>query len=455
MSSPLLVEMYDRLPELKPGDDEELWAAGVQDAMRDFRAGVREHYTEGTLARLLSSTDTRTRRAAVLALGLIGTIEVNPAVAAVLHDEDPLVQRFAADALWELWFRGGTLDENRLLRTQPRREADPNKARAELDDSSAWRPISPSPTTSARSGSSNAAISSERSKTARRSCGSTPTTSAPPPGSASVCSSSASRAGAPRLPQRDRHQSRPRTPPRHHPHPRGSPRPRWRVTPKRGAFLVRSACSPISRSLPPVSFSRLLAVIGRRASVAAYLAGLAVVVDRHLGRRWKKATVLTRPLLNWERINLFLALEPLHKTTPNARPVVSLGYYGELTSALQANMHRGTRPSNSSCATSRSPKRSRSSRPGSTCCSPPGLPPFAAALTRDALDVMAAHARRSPAVPRPRPRRGEEAQRLSRPGARRRAGRRRPAPTATPTSRSSSTNCPSSPATRSFSPTTC
>jgi tetratricopeptide (TPR) repeat protein len=129
---PLLLEMFDRLPELKPGDDEELWAAGVQDAMREFRTAVRERYTEGTLARLLSSTDVRTRRAAVLALGLIGTIEVNPAVAAVLRDEDPLVQRFASDALWELWFRGGTAEQNRLLE-QAARDRDQLKARAELD----------------------------------------------------------------------------------------------------------------------------------------------------------------------------------------------------------------------------------------------------------------------------------------------------------------------------------
>ena len=69
MSVPLLLELFERLPELKPGDDEELWAAGVQDAIRGFRAGVRERYTEGTLARLLSSTHPKTRRAAVLALG--------------------------------------------------------------------------------------------------------------------------------------------------------------------------------------------------------------------------------------------------------------------------------------------------------------------------------------------------------------------------------------------------
>jgi tetratricopeptide (TPR) repeat protein len=124
--------MFDRLPELKPGDDEELWAAGVQEAMRAFRADVRERYTEGTLARLLNSTDARTRRAAVLALGLIGTAEVAAAVAAVLRDEDPLVQRFASDALWELWFRGGTAEQNRLLE-RAARGRDQSRAREDLD----------------------------------------------------------------------------------------------------------------------------------------------------------------------------------------------------------------------------------------------------------------------------------------------------------------------------------
>jgi tetratricopeptide (TPR) repeat protein len=130
---PLLVEMFDRLPELRPGDDEELWAAGAQEAMREFRAAVRDRYTEGTLQRLLGVADAKTRRAAVLALGLIGTINSNPAVALVLHDTDPLVQRFAADALWELWFRAGTVEQNNLLR-QAANDPDLVKARADLDE---------------------------------------------------------------------------------------------------------------------------------------------------------------------------------------------------------------------------------------------------------------------------------------------------------------------------------
>jgi tetratricopeptide (TPR) repeat protein len=133
VSTPLLVEFFDRLPPLHPGDDEEQWAAGARESMHLFRAEVKERYSEGTLQRLLNSTDPITRRAAVLAIGLLGTYDSNASVAALLHDEDPLVQRFASDALWELWFRGGTPDQNWNLQ-QALRKDDAKKAKAALDD---------------------------------------------------------------------------------------------------------------------------------------------------------------------------------------------------------------------------------------------------------------------------------------------------------------------------------
>lgn len=132
MSTPLLVEYFERLPPLVLGDDEEQWAAGARESMHLFRAEVKDRYNEGTLQRLLTSTDARTRRAAILAIGLIGTYDSNASVAALLHDEDPLVQRFASDALWELWFRGGTPDQNWSLQ-QAVRKPDLKAARASLD----------------------------------------------------------------------------------------------------------------------------------------------------------------------------------------------------------------------------------------------------------------------------------------------------------------------------------
>jgi len=115
------------------GDDEEQWAAGAREAMHLFRAEVKDRYGEGTLQRLLNSTCERTRRAAVLALGLLGTIDSNAPLAKLLHDEDPLVQRFASDALWELWFRGGTTDQNWSLQ-QAIRKDDMKSVRKALDD---------------------------------------------------------------------------------------------------------------------------------------------------------------------------------------------------------------------------------------------------------------------------------------------------------------------------------
>jgi tetratricopeptide (TPR) repeat protein len=133
MPKPYLIELFDRCPPLQDRNDEDLWAAGVQEAMRKFRSGVREKYTEGTLQRLLISNDVKTRRAAALALGLIGTMESNPVLAAALHDCDTMVKLSAADALWELWFRSGTPEQNRRLR-QAAGESDSRLARIELDE---------------------------------------------------------------------------------------------------------------------------------------------------------------------------------------------------------------------------------------------------------------------------------------------------------------------------------
>jgi tetratricopeptide (TPR) repeat protein len=125
--APLLVDLFDRLPALRPGDDEDLWAAGAQTPLRAFRDAVAAHYTEGTLQRLLAADDVTTRRAAALALGLIGTPAAVPATAAALHDPDARTRRLAADALWQMWFRGGTDDQNARLEEAA---ADPDAARA-------------------------------------------------------------------------------------------------------------------------------------------------------------------------------------------------------------------------------------------------------------------------------------------------------------------------------------
>jgi tetratricopeptide (TPR) repeat protein len=115
VSDARLLEYYRELPQLQPPDDPDLWAARMHDALRVFRQHAVQWYTEGTLQRLLVHPDPETRRAAVLALGLVGTMESNAPLARVLHDDDQPAARMAGDALWQVWFRGGTEEQNSEL----------------------------------------------------------------------------------------------------------------------------------------------------------------------------------------------------------------------------------------------------------------------------------------------------------------------------------------------------
>lgn len=100
-SGPMLVEYYTRF--LK---DHNLEA---------FRRDVETRYTEGTLCRLLQSTDVRGRRASVLALGLTGGLGANPSVAKALRDVDPTVRALAVNALWAIWGRADSPENNASL----------------------------------------------------------------------------------------------------------------------------------------------------------------------------------------------------------------------------------------------------------------------------------------------------------------------------------------------------
>lgn len=115
LNLPLIVQFLRALPTLQGPDDPDLWAAKMHDSMHRFRQQVEKHYTQGTLLRLLDSDDSECRRGAVLALGLCGSMEANAPIAARLHDVDPAVAQSAADALWQLWFRGGNEEDNAEL----------------------------------------------------------------------------------------------------------------------------------------------------------------------------------------------------------------------------------------------------------------------------------------------------------------------------------------------------
>ena len=133
MRQALLVDYYLDLPELAPGDDPEMWGTKMQEAMRLFRRRLRDRYSEPTLARLLDSTSFMARRAAVLALGLVGSYHCNAALAKTLHDSDLDAAKMASDALWEVWMRGGSDQQNSDL-THILRLPETRQTLAGLDD---------------------------------------------------------------------------------------------------------------------------------------------------------------------------------------------------------------------------------------------------------------------------------------------------------------------------------
>jgi tetratricopeptide (TPR) repeat protein len=114
----LLLEAYEQLPKARPEDDLELWEAGAEAAFVEFHQFVKGRYGEGTLQRLLlSSEHNPTRQAAALALGSVGTLDSNAILSETLRtDPDDRVRQFSIDSLWEIWFRGASEEQCRELR---------------------------------------------------------------------------------------------------------------------------------------------------------------------------------------------------------------------------------------------------------------------------------------------------------------------------------------------------
>ncbi len=152
MSTPLLVEFFLSLPEEAvqevPGLPVQRQFEDGEGATRKPVAGgtarrraavhvfckqVQERYSEGTLLRLLQVGDVLGRRAAVYALGLMGSPAVNEPLAVCLHDEDEEVARLAGDALGAVWFRGDNTAHSDELHRLVRQE-DLQKLLAALDD---------------------------------------------------------------------------------------------------------------------------------------------------------------------------------------------------------------------------------------------------------------------------------------------------------------------------------
>jgi tetratricopeptide (TPR) repeat protein len=110
-----LLRFYRRLPARGPEETIPAWMRRLGHALTAFEGEVAACYLEGTLLRLLHSSSAETRQAAVLALGRLATMGVNRALAAMLRDRDGGVRQLTAEALWSLWFRADSPENNQEL----------------------------------------------------------------------------------------------------------------------------------------------------------------------------------------------------------------------------------------------------------------------------------------------------------------------------------------------------
>jgi tetratricopeptide (TPR) repeat protein len=83
--------------------------------LESFRQKVSARYDQNVLGRLMHDNDVEARRAAVIALGLVGDKQMNLSVAGALKDADPQVRYLAENALWSIWFHADTAENNRTL----------------------------------------------------------------------------------------------------------------------------------------------------------------------------------------------------------------------------------------------------------------------------------------------------------------------------------------------------
>jgi tetratricopeptide (TPR) repeat protein len=85
-----------------------------EDSARFIRS-VTDHYLPATLARLATAADRTGRRAAVLALGFVGTFQLNPLFGRALVDRDRGVRLIAENSIRDIWRRDGLDEHQRRL----------------------------------------------------------------------------------------------------------------------------------------------------------------------------------------------------------------------------------------------------------------------------------------------------------------------------------------------------
>ncbi len=87
----------------------------VDQDLAAFGMKVAERYGIGTLQRLSVAGDRMARRAAVLAVGMLGDISSNPTLGRALVDDDRGVRMLAENGIREVWCRAGTPEERKQL----------------------------------------------------------------------------------------------------------------------------------------------------------------------------------------------------------------------------------------------------------------------------------------------------------------------------------------------------
>ena len=85
-----------------------------------FIRAVSKHYTLGTLARLARCGGRVSRRAAVLAVGMVGDYQDNAVLGRALCDSDRAVRLLADNGIRSLWFRCGNANHRKELQTLAR-----------------------------------------------------------------------------------------------------------------------------------------------------------------------------------------------------------------------------------------------------------------------------------------------------------------------------------------------
>jgi tetratricopeptide (TPR) repeat protein len=89
----------------------------VEQDIDEFTRRIRARYTSATIERLLQASPNMVRRAAALALGLVGDYKSNHALGDALRDYDPGVRHLAETSIRKVWLRHGEPAQQRSLHT--------------------------------------------------------------------------------------------------------------------------------------------------------------------------------------------------------------------------------------------------------------------------------------------------------------------------------------------------